>query len=163
VSQFNKRELQAGLAERNIRYVYLGRELGARTTDRSCYIDGRVQYALIAQTPEFRQGIDRVITGARSELIALMCAEKDPLECHRTLLVAQALDDRGIAVDHILADGRLESHHEAMIRLLDVWTLQADLFRSQDELIDEARVRQEERIAYVDRSLLPSAVEGGEP
>jgi uncharacterized protein (DUF488 family) len=159
VPQYNRNALQDGLTERGIRYVFLGRELGARTDDRTCYVDGRVQYSRLAKTTAFEAGIDRVMKGARGERIAIMCAEKDPLDCHRTLLVAQALVNHGVAVDHILADGRLEPHHDALLRLLDVWDLRADLFRSDDELIAEALGRQEQRIAYVDRSLLPATAE----
>lgn len=91
--------------------------------------------------------------------LALMCAEKEPLECHRTLLVARALAEIGIVVQHILADGRLESHEAAMERLLDVVGLpHQDLFRSIDELIAEALVRQEQRVAYVDEKLAADAV-----
>src|SRR6185503_20999401 len=93
-----------------IAYIYLGKELGARTDDRSCYENGRVQYARLARTDLFRSGIERVRTGARTHSVALMCAEKEPLECHRTLLVTRALEREGEVVSHIHADGRLESH-----------------------------------------------------
>ena len=76
-----------------------------------------MQYARLAGTALFRSGIKRVIRGAQDHRIALMCAEKDPLDCHRTVLVAPELINRGIAVAHILANGDLESHDEAMDRL----------------------------------------------
>lgn len=80
-----------------------------------------------------------------------MCAEREPLECHRTLLVARSLEKEGISVAHILSDGGLETHHDAMERLLDVTGLpREDLFRSRGELISEALIRQEEKVAYVD-------------
>jgi hypothetical protein len=102
----------------------------------------------------FRQGIERVRRGADEHRIALMCAEKEPLECHRTLLVARALDEQGVEVTHILGDGRLESHQAAMDRLLEVTGMpRDDLFRSRGELIAEALKRQEEKVAYVDEKL----------
>ena len=104
------------------------------------------------------QRLDRVIRGANEYRIALMCAEKEPLDCHRTLLVARALAELGVTVQHILADGRLESHDATMERLLDVVGLPGqDLFRSRDELIAEALGRQEERVAYVDEKLAADA------
>ena len=138
---------------------FLGRELGARPKDRSCYENGRVQYARLARTEAFHSGLDRVMRGAHDQRIALMCAEKEPLECHRTLLVARALVEHGIAVDHhILADGRLETHGDAMVRLLTVLGLpREDLFRSGQELIAQALALQEERIAYVDEKLAAAA------
>src|SRR5262249_44809331 len=96
--QFNKDALARGLNARGIRYVFLGRELGARANDSSLYENGRVRYARLAQTDLFKQGIARVIQGATEHRIALMCAERDPLECHRTLLVSRALDEQGVEV-----------------------------------------------------------------
>lgn len=156
--QFNKDALESGLKAQGIKYVFLGRELGARSDDRSCYENGRVQYARLARTDLFHRGIERVLRGANEHRIALMCAEKDPLECHRTLLVARALDEQGVAVDHILADGRLESQGDAMRRLLDVVGLpREDLLQSTQELIAQALAEQEKRVAYVDEKLATEA------
>jgi uncharacterized protein (DUF488 family) len=156
--QFNREALERSLKAHHIKYVFLGRELGARSDDRSCYENGRVQYARLARTDLFRSGIERVIRGANHYRIALMCAEKEPLACHRTLLVARALDELGVAVSHILADGRLESHDDAMLRLLDVVGLpHEDLFRSRQELIAQAIAKQEEQVAYIDEKLVAEA------
>lgn len=158
--QFIKDALERELKRQGIKYVFLGRELGARSDDPACYSGGRVQYGRLAQTALFKSGIERVKRGAEGHRIALMCAEKEPLECHRTLLVARALDQGGMEVSHILADGRLESHGDAMLRLLDVVGLpRDDLFRSQDELVAEALARQEDRVAYVDEKLAAEAKE----
>lgn len=153
-SQFNKDALERALKEQGIKYVFVGKELGARSEDSSCYKNGRVRYPLLARTALFRQGIERVLKGSQDYRIALMCAEKEPLECHRTLLVARALDDMGVPIQHILADGRLEPHGEAMLRLLDLVGLpREDLFRSREELLADALARQEEKVAYVDEKL----------
>jgi uncharacterized protein (DUF488 family) len=151
--QFNREALEPFLKANGIRYVFLGKELGARSEDRSCYLDGRVQYARLAQTPLFQGGLDRVLQGAAKYRVALMCAEKEPLECHRTLLVAKALAERGQPVAHIHADGHLETHEAAMDRLLGVTGLpKEDLFRSRQELLAEALARQEQQVAYVDEA-----------
>lgn len=156
--QFNREALERSLKAEGIKYVFLGRELGARSDDRSCYESGRVQYARLARTDVFKHGIERVIRGTEEHRVALMCAEKEPLDCHRTLLVARALDKQGIGVAHILGDGRLEAHGDAMQRLLDVTGLpREDLFRSREELIAQALARQEERVAYVDEKLAAEA------
>ena len=156
--QFKREPLERILKEHSIKYVFLGRELGARPDDRFCYENGRVQYARLARTDLFRSGLDRVVRGANDYCVALMCAEKEPLECHRALLVARALDELGVPVEHILPDGRLESHGDAMLRLLKVVGLPSeDLFRSRRELIALALAQQEERIAYVDEKLVAEA------
>ncbi len=149
--QFDRQALRASLKDAGIRYVFLGRELGARSEDTSCYERGRIQYDRLARTELFRAGLERVLQGAAKYRLALLCAEKEPLECHRTLLVARALHESGAAVQHILADGRLESHEDALERLLELVGLPSrDLFRSREELVAEALKRQEQRIAYVD-------------
>lgn len=149
--QFNRDALRADLKAHGIRYVFLGKELGARSSDPSCYDNGRVQYGRLARTELFRSGVERVVRGADEYRVALMCAEREPLDCHRTLLVARSLVERGIEVQHILADGRVEPHGKTMERLLELAGLPAgDLFRAREELMAEAMARQEARIAYVD-------------
>lgn len=153
---FNQRSLERGLAQQGIKYVFLGKELGARSTDMSCYLDGKVQYAMLAATKEFASGIERLLRGANSEMIAIMCSEGEPLDCHRTILVSRMLVESGATVDHIHGNGSIESHADAMMRLMGKFDLaQEDLFRTHDERLGEALRRQEERIAYVDEHLKP--------
>ncbi len=156
--QFNRENLERSLKQSGIAYVFLGKELGARSDDPACYQNGKVQYGRLAQTAGFRAGIERVIKGTDSHRIALMCAEKEPLDCHRTLLVSRALDAAGAPVAHILPDGRLENHSDSMKRLVKVVGLpNADMFRSEQELIEEACAVQEQRIAYVDEQQVNEA------
>ena len=157
---FNRDSVESSLRADGIRYVFLGRELGARSDDPSCYEKGRVQYGRLAQTRLFSAGIERVIRGAKDYRIALMCAEKEPLDCHRTLLVSRDLERRGMQVAHILADGRLELHCAAMERLLDLTGVpHQDMFRSRDELVADAVARHELRVAYVDEKLAKASGE----
>ena len=147
--QFNREAVHAALRTRGIRYVFLGEELGARSKDECCYVDDKVDYQRLANTPLFQSGIARVLQGAQSHKIALMCAEKEPLDCHRTILVARELVRVGCRVTHILADGSLESHDCAIARLVKQSGLTAgDLFRSQALMEEEAYQRQSHRIAY---------------
>jgi uncharacterized protein (DUF488 family) len=147
--QFNREDLRDTLRENGIAYVFLGKELGARSEDRACYLDGKVQYGRLAQTELFRHGLDRVQEGARNFCVALMCAEKEPLECHRTILVARYLETLGLEVRHILGDGRLENHADAINRLVRQLHLpESDMFASRGDVVAEAYRIQEERVAY---------------
>jgi hypothetical protein len=147
--QFNREVLKECLRGANIKYVFLGRELGARSDDRSCYRNGRIQYDLLAATELFRHGISRVEEGANTHCIALMCAEKEPLECHRTILVARKLHDDGLSVKHILADGCLEDHEATIGRLITSRKGGGvDMFRSKEAIVADAYARQAEQIAY---------------
>ena len=131
--QFNKESLAAWLHNTGIAYVFLGRELGGRSQDPSDYENGHVCYDRLAAKPTFESGIERILLGALNERIALLCAEREPLDCHRTLLVGRALAERGVQVEHILADGGLENHDQTMDRLLDMTgSRQAGLFSRAD-------------------------------
>ena len=147
--QFNREKLRVSLQAAGIAYVFLGKELGARSEDPACYENGRVQYDRLAATDLFRSGLERVRQGAASYRLALMCAEKEPLACHRTILVARHVAALGFDVQHILADGTLESHDDALSRLVRQLDLApGDLLRSRGEIIADAYRRQGEKIGY---------------
>lgn len=149
--QFNKDTLRKSLEDDGIAYVFLGIELGGRGTDGSVRDEhGRVQYRSIAESAAFREGLRRVQAGSERMRIALMCAESEPLECHRGILISRLLVAQGARVLHIHADGRLETHRDAEHRLLRLMGLhEPDLFRTDEEILAEAYERQEARIAYV--------------
>ena len=160
--QFNHGVLSDALERAGIDYVFLGGELGGRPADRSCYDeDGRVSYPRLAETEPFDDGIGRVVRAADERRVAVMCSEKDPQDCHRALLIAGALEERGVAAEHILADGSIERHNDTVNRLLDRFKLprDGDMFRSRDEVVSEALARQAERVAFVDERL--AAASGG--
>ncbi|WP_206664024.1 DUF488 family protein [Thermomonospora catenispora] len=147
--QFNRDMVKRGLHDCGIKYVFLGGELGARSNNPSCYIDGRVRYERLAQTPEFSKGIERLLRGMQTERIAVMCTEQEPLDCHRTILIARVLTERGVTVDHIHGDGSIESHPAAMRRLMAKFDLiEDDLLYTPTERMAMALSRQEQKIAY---------------
>lgn len=152
--QFNREPLRGSLERVGVRYVFLGKELGARSSDPSCYIDGKVQYRRLAQTPAFASGIDRLIDGASRGRLAIMCTEQEPLDCHRTVLVSRVLTERGVEVSHIHGDGSIETHDDAMVRLRTKHHLaEPSLFDTEEELLGRALDLQESEIAYVDKQL----------
>lgn len=156
---FNHESLNGILEDAGIGYTFIGEELGGRPTDRSCYdADGRVRYERVADTDSFDDGIRRIIRHSEDRRLALMCTEKEPLECHRTLLIAKILTARGVAVAHILADGSLENHEATMDRLMDLLKLphNGDMFRSRDDVIADALNRQAQKVAYVVAEKLPA-------
>lgn len=148
--QFNREELNEVLLAQGIEYRFLGKELGARSDDPNCYENGKVQYDRLAETELFKYGLKRVLRGMRDDFrIALMCAEKEPLECHRTILVARHLVALGVTIEHILVDGNLENHDAALIRLAKMINLrEPDLVHSREQLLADAYRKQGERIAY---------------
>lgn len=162
--QFNREPLKMALRSVGIEYVFVGKELGARTQDQSCYKNGQVQYGLLAQTDLFMQGIERVKSGTIAYRVALMCAEKEPLDCHRTILVSRQLKLEGVSVNHILGDGRLEDHEHALCRLITLLRISGpDMFRSEEAVIEDAYKRQGEQIAYREQLPETSTPTGTQP
>jgi uncharacterized protein (DUF488 family) len=147
--QFNREELNQTLEAAGIAYVFLGKELGGRSSDPSCYVDGQVRYDRVSKIPTFGEGIERILRGGESYRIALMCAEKDPLMCHRTLLIARHLAKRGVLVQHILETGALERQDEADARLLQEMGLAVtDIFRSGQQMVDDAYRLRAQTVAF---------------
>lgn len=102
----------------------------------------------MAATEAFRLGLRRIARAAQSTRVALMCAEAEPLECHRFLLVSRALSER-LELYHILPSGRAESQREAEQRLLGtVGLAQAALFEDHKDVLKQAYVLQAKRVAY---------------
>lgn len=147
---FSQPFIERVLSEAGVRYIYLGEELGARSSDESCYEKGRVQYQRLAKQTLFQNGLDRVEMDSENYNLALLCAEKDPLQCHRCILISRYLVDRKLAVTHILADGSIETHQETILRLKHSLGLatQRDMFKTDDEITSLAYSLQEEKIAY---------------
>ncbi len=109
-SRFNKASIKDTLHEHGVRYLYLGDRLGGKPDDSRFYdSEGHVVYAYIAETPGFRDGIERLVRGSIQFRIALMCSEENPLNCHRYHLVSRSLEKRGIQVVHVRGDGMLQS------------------------------------------------------
>lgn len=150
--QFSKAALVATLRAAGLAYVYLGEQLGGLPSARVRSQMRGSGYAAMAATEAFREGLVRVGQGRERHRIALMCAERDPIDCHRALLVGRALAGVGVEVEHILADGATEGHTALERRLLDAAGRSegGDLFATPTELLDLAYLRQERRAGLVD-------------
>jgi len=112
-SHFNKEGLPEPLAERSVKYLFMGDLLGGRAEGDAFYDDeGYVRYDRVADRPEFQEGIARLFDGLARFRVALMCGEEDPTGCHRRLLVGRVLAERGVRVMHIRGDGREQSEDE---------------------------------------------------
>jgi uncharacterized protein (DUF488 family) len=149
--QFSRDNLRAGLRAAGISYVYLGKGLGGRPSGCQFYCDGVADYEKMAQAPEFITGLDRVVEGAKKYRIALMCAERDPLDCHRCLLVGRALAQRGVRVSHIRDDGKVVSHGEIEDSLLRLSGRDsADLFAPPSERLAAAYRARARKVAFAE-------------
>ncbi len=128
---FSQTPLAERLREAGIAYLWRGEALGGRPADPALLRDGLADYEAIAQAQAFQAALAHLIADARKNTRScLMCAEREPLDCHRCLLIARALAARGLGVGHILADGTIEPHAATEDRLLALTKSDADLFAS---------------------------------
>lgn len=109
--QFNQNAIKLFLKKHNIQYLHFGDEFGARRSD--AIINGQVNFEKAMTTPAFLKGVERLKTGLeKGYVIALMCAEGDPLGCHRFSFLSRYFYDNGFDVKHILRNGTVKSHKE---------------------------------------------------
>jgi uncharacterized protein (DUF488 family) len=109
---FNREELDRLLSHRGVGYLFLGDALGGRPDDDHHYdADGHALYAPMAALPAFQRGIERILRGAVSHRLGLMCSCGQPQDCHRRLLVGKVLCEHGAELRHILPDGDVMTEH----------------------------------------------------
>lgn len=152
---YSQRELKEHLnGGPRIKYAFFGNELGARPKDRNVYIGSRADYDLIAAASFFRAGLERIRRGSADNNIALMCAEKDPIECHRAILVCRNLPELTDQTFHIHHDGRVESQAELATRLVrELGMDPPPLLESEaawSSAVNDAFREQSMRIAYTE-------------
>jgi uncharacterized protein (DUF488 family) len=146
---FSAKNLAPLLAGATMDYLSFGDDLGGRPRDPSLYCDGIADYEAMAQRPTLRAGLDRLLAQAGQRRLCLMCSERDPLDCHRCLLVARALAARGVSVGHILHNGGIVSHSAIERRLLEGVGEDIDLFTTgQDARLAAAYRRRARAVAY---------------
>lgn len=115
----------------------------------NCYKNGQVQYDCLSNLDTFKDGLARLQNGLKNHCIALMCSEKDPIMCHRMILICRHLKSENLQIYHILEDGKLESNREAERRLMKLLKIpELSLFEKPEELIKSAYDKQGEKIAF---------------
>jgi uncharacterized protein (DUF488 family) len=142
---FSGKALAQRLAGEGIAYLALGDSLGGRPRDPKLYRSGVADYEAMAARPEFVAGVKRVVDEIARHRVCLLCAEREPLDCHRCLLVGRALAERGLTLGHVRADGTIEPHAATEDRLLTL--VGDDLFRDRAERLAHAYRRRAQAVA----------------
>jgi uncharacterized protein (DUF488 family) len=146
---FNRSAIQSTLGNMGVRYSLGGHTLGGRPVNPDLYVGGQASYELMAASEPFVASLRKVARGAKLAIVALLCAEADPIECHRFLLIGRALHARGLEVRHILPDGSAESHMDGERRMLVTTNLsQRDAFAPSENGLALAYERQSARYAF---------------
>ncbi|MCR5138049.1 MAG: DUF488 domain-containing protein [Oscillospiraceae bacterium] len=138
---YNKDNLSKLLKENGIYYANYARQFGARQENRSFYKNGRLDFEVFSKSDQFLEGIKSVEKS--NAIIAFMCAEKKPSECHRTILVARAFCDKGHKITHIMANGESVTQHDVEQEILQKYFPN----REQGSLFDDSNLTEEEYIA----------------
>jgi uncharacterized protein (DUF488 family) len=148
--QFNKEPLAADLRKKSIRYLDFSKEFGARREEHEAYTNNRVDFGKVIKLPDFLDGIERINTGiSKGYNIALMCTEKNPLDCHRFSLVSRALIDiLAVDVDHILFDGELLNQADLEKRMLHDFGFENDLFNDYETQLENAYEKIFGKVSY---------------
>lgn len=149
--QFNKETIEQVLKSSGIKYLFLGKELGARPTDRSCYVDAIVSFEELKLSECFQQGISRLLNGMEKHNVAIMCSEKEPINCHRAILISRVLTENGISVKHILSETESLDQKDLEAMLLKKFKIEKTMFdtaSSRQSDIEEAYRKQENLICY---------------
>jgi uncharacterized protein (DUF488 family) len=154
--QFNRRALSNWLDAAQVKYFFGGKELGGRPSDRSLYQGGQVSYQRMSGTEGFRLALRRLVQMAKRHSVVLLCAEAEPLECHRFLLISRVLHAAGYSVKHILPGGTAEPHEASERRLVRIAGLsQPDFFAVTDDVLQRAYDFQAERFAFRGQPAMP--------
>lgn len=152
--QFSQPGFQRLLEARRIGYLFLGEELGGRPDDPDAYRpDGHVDYAARRRSYAFRAGLERLAKELEARRVALLCAEEDPLECHRFLMICPELVKLGIRPLHIRKGSHLETQEVAEDRLLEATGFRGiaanTLFaEAREQALEEAYHLQAQRFAF---------------
>ena len=146
---FSQREMKGGLKDAGVAYAFLGKELGGRPASPELYRGSVADYDAMARTSLFRSGLDRLLLGSGTHRIAMVCSERDPLHCHRCLLVGRQLSQKQVLVTHLNFDGGRETQDQVEDRLLHEEKLFADdLLKSHAERLAEAYLKRSRQVAY---------------
>ena len=146
---FSGNNLARLLAQQSMGYLPYGDTLGGRPRDPALYCGGVADYDAMARQPEFEAGLERLRADMARRRVCLMCAEREPLDCHRCLLMARVLAGRGLSIGHILHDGKIEPHGATEQRLLQLDAAPDDLFvTGQQGRLAAAYRRRADAVAY---------------
>ena len=118
VPHANRGFLARALPETGLDYRFLGLALGGRSgPDLPPELD--LPFEQRVRTAAFQGAIASLLDAARTAPTAVLCRERDPLDCHRFHLIGRYLGGQGVAFRHILPDGRVETQPQVEARMLE--------------------------------------------
>lgn len=123
--QFARAALEAALAAAGIGYLWEGKDLGGFRTPQpdsphvALAVDGFRGYADHMESAAFAAAMERLMEIAGKQRVAIMCAEKNPAECHRSF-ISDWLVAHGVNVVHLIAPEQVQPHQlNTLARMVD--------------------------------------------
>jgi uncharacterized protein (DUF488 family) len=116
VPHFNSSQLKRSLQKEGIDYKFLGDKIGGKPSNDEYYIDGKVIYPLIKTSKKYKKGIKELIKISKENKTVIMCAEKDPMKCHRYHLITPSLTEKGLDVKHIVEAGIMKDNNNGDVQ-----------------------------------------------
>jgi uncharacterized protein (DUF488 family) len=156
-ADYNKDNIEKLLKENGIYYRNYVTEFGARQDNNTFYADdGILDFELFARSKQFQAGVTKIQNSLeKGYSVVLLCAEKNPIQCHRTILVARAFHNLGYTVLHLLPEQKTLTHDQIELELLNKYFPnrgQISFFSgcnmSDEECLIEAYKMQNKKIGY---------------
>lgn len=157
--QFNRENIKRKLNQNGIYYIFMGEEFGARRKEKELYtIDGYLDFEKTVKSSNFLKGVERIKEGLKKNFnIAIMCTEKNPIDCHRNIMIAKYFFDIGYEVKNILENGEIVDQQEITRQLVDYYFpdrnqisfLPERNLDDYDELVKKAYRLRNKEIGYV--------------
>lgn len=158
--QYDKPAISEVLKKNGIQYRNYSREFGARQEDKSFHRNGRLDFGIFVQSPQFLEGVKKVHSAIRLGYTpVLMCAEKEPATCHRAIMIARFFYNTGFEICHLMPEGRSKTQRDVENELLEVYFKNRnqlslfDSYRKDEELIPEAYAKRNDEIGFREEEL----------
>lgn len=157
--EYDKEVLEKTLKDNNILYRNYDKEFGARQKDKKYYTDNVLDFDKFTSSNQFLDGVNKINNGVdKGYTFALMCAEKDPIDCHRSIMLGKGFCQNKYKVVHIISKQTVELQEELERRLVDVYfpnRFQLNLFEfemSEKEMVKQAYRKRNRDIGYCDKT-----------
>ena len=156
-AEYNKESLEKVLKENRIYYRNYVSEFGARQDSPEFYSsEGYLDFELFSKSQQFSNGVNKICNSIEQGYgIVILCAEKKPIQCHRTILVARAFSQLGYDVIHLMPSAQTMSQKQVESELLNKYfpsrgqiSLFSECNMTDEECLREAYRMQNKKIGY---------------
>lgn len=152
--QYNRNNVEPLLKEKGIYYRNYANEFGARQKERAFYRDGRLDFAVFAASEQFQEGVRKIEKSVRQNYtVCFMCAEKEPIDCHRAILVSKAFYDIGYQIIHIMPGDKTKTQDDLNLELINSLNFFDQMSCDEKDYLALAYKKQNDKIGFKESDL----------